>query len=47
MKEIGSTGAPLIIELLIYYFDNDKNALTTEGIFRKCVSIDDETEILK
>ena len=45
-QEVGQTGAPLPLELLIYYFNEREDSLKLEGIFRKSVSIDDEIEIL-
>lgn len=36
----------MILELLLYFFDDREEALQVEGLFRKSVSIDDETEIL-
>ena len=37
----------MILEMLIYFFNNNDKALKLEGLFRKSVSIDEETEILK
>lgn len=34
------------MELLMFYFNDRGETLRSEGIFRKSVSIDDETEIL-
>jgi hypothetical protein len=36
----------VVLELLLYFFEHRDEALQLEGLFRKSVSIDDETEIL-
>jgi hypothetical protein len=43
---VGPTGAPIILEMLIYHISNNPDYLKVEGLFRKSVSIDDEVEIL-
>jgi hypothetical protein len=46
MKDLGPTGAPVILEMLIYYFNNKEEYLKEEGLFRKNVSVEDEASIL-
>lgn len=41
-QESGESGAPLILELLIFYFNSKQEQLATEGIFRKNASVEDE-----
>lgn len=42
MKEVGQTGVPLVLELLLFYFNSNPEELKIEGLLRKSVSIDDE-----
>lgn len=47
IKPTGEQGIPLALELLIFYFTQIPVRCQTEGIFRKCTSIDDELELIK
>lgn len=44
MSEIG---VPIILKMLIFYFRNNEEHAKLEGLFRKSVSIDEETEIIE
>lgn len=44
---MGHTGAPIIIELLIYYFNGKEEYLNLEGIFRKSANVEEESMLMK
>lgn len=44
--EVGELGIPTILQVLVGYFRSRPESLNEEGIFRKCVSIDEENETL-
>ena len=47
MQEVGQTGAPLVIELLLSYFNGKEELLDSEGLFRKSVDCEEEAALLK
>jgi hypothetical protein len=35
-------GVPIVLEMLIFYFKGNPDGLSSEGIFRKSVAVDEE-----